>query len=433
MSVKINTLELENVKRVRAVKLAPTQNGLTVIGGNNNAGKTSVLDSIAWALGGNRFKPNEPKNKDSVIPPTLKLELSIGLVVERKGKNSDLYVTDPSGAKAGQTLLDSFVEVLALDLPRFMEASSKDKADTLLQIIGVGDQLEKLEKQETSLYNKRHALGQIAEQKDKFAKEQAYYPDAPEEYISASELIQQQQEILTRNGMNQKHREECERLQEKHDRTNEEIERLKSEILKLEEEVKAKSKELAELSDNLQQANKTVEQLQDESTMEIEESIENIEEINVKVRANIEKANAKAEAEKYKAEYEGLTVEIEAVRQEKRDLLEGADMPLPELSVQEGELTYKGYTWDGMSGSDQLKVATAIVKSLKPDCGFVLLDRLEQMDVTTLNQFGQWLESEGMQAIATRVSTGEECQVIIEDGLVATDNTEKPKWEKGAY
>jgi hypothetical protein len=86
-----------------------------------------------------------------------------------------------------------------------------------------------------------------------------------------------------------------------------------------------------------------------------------------------------------------------------------------------------------MSSSDQLKVATAIVKSLKPDCGFVLLDRLEQMDVTTLNQFGQWLESEGMQAIATRVSTGEECQVIIEDGLVATDKTEKPKWEKGAY
>ena len=49
MSVKINKLELENVKRVRAVTLEPTANGLTVIGGRNGQGKTSVLDAIAWA------------------------------------------------------------------------------------------------------------------------------------------------------------------------------------------------------------------------------------------------------------------------------------------------------------------------------------------------------------------------------------------------
>ena len=51
-SVKINSLEIENVKRVRAVKIVPTQNGLTVLGGRNKQGKTSVLNSIAWALGG---------------------------------------------------------------------------------------------------------------------------------------------------------------------------------------------------------------------------------------------------------------------------------------------------------------------------------------------------------------------------------------------
>lgn len=40
MSVKINKLEIENVKRIKAVKLEPTANGLTVIGGRNNQGKT---------------------------------------------------------------------------------------------------------------------------------------------------------------------------------------------------------------------------------------------------------------------------------------------------------------------------------------------------------------------------------------------------------
>lgn len=47
MSVTIKSLEIENVKRIKAVTLTPTSTGLTVIGGRNNQGKTSVLDSIA--------------------------------------------------------------------------------------------------------------------------------------------------------------------------------------------------------------------------------------------------------------------------------------------------------------------------------------------------------------------------------------------------
>lgn len=93
---------------------------------------------------------------------------------------------------------------------------------------------------------------------------------------------------------------------------------------------------------------------------------------------------------------------------------------MPELSVEDGKLTYKGVPWDGMSGSDQLKVATAIVRKLNPKCGFVLLDKLEQMDLTTLKDFGKWLEQEGLQVIATRVSKDDECSVIIEDGMIAT-------------
>ena len=48
MTMKINKLEIENVKRVKAVKIEPSTNGLTIIGGKNNQGKTSVLDALAW-------------------------------------------------------------------------------------------------------------------------------------------------------------------------------------------------------------------------------------------------------------------------------------------------------------------------------------------------------------------------------------------------
>lgn len=105
MSMKINRLEIENVKRIKAVKLEPAQNGLTIIGGDNQQGKTSVLDSIAWALGGERYKPSQSTREGSMVPPNLHIVMNNGLVVERKGKNSALKVTDPNGQKAGQHCL----------------------------------------------------------------------------------------------------------------------------------------------------------------------------------------------------------------------------------------------------------------------------------------------------------------------------------------
>lgn len=410
--IKINKLEVENVKRVKAVKIEPSSTGLTVVGGRNRQGKTSVLDGIAWALGGNKYRPSQAERDGSVVPPYLHITLSNGLVVERKGKNSDLKVIDPNGQKGGQQLLDSFVEELAINLPKFLNATSKEKANILLQIIGVGQQLAELELKEQEVYNRRHAIGQIADQKAKFAKEQPYFTDAPKEPISASELIQQQQAILAKNGENQRKRQRAAQIKAAYEQQTRELERL--EALLNEAHIKH-----AQLAEDLSIANKDTLDLIDESTAELEANIRQIDEINRKVRANLDKDKAETDASDYRQQYEALTNEINAVRQQKTDLLTNADLPLPGLSVENGELLYNGQRWDNMSGADQLKVSAAIVRKLKPDCGFILLDKLEQMDLETLREFGQWLEQEGLQAIATRVSTGEECSIIIEDGYVA--------------
>lgn len=407
--VTINKLEIENVKRIKAVKIEPSASGLTVIGGNNNQGKTSVLDSIAWALGGNKYKPSQAEREGSMVPPTLKVTLSNGLIVERKGKNSSLKVIDPNGQKAGQQLLDSFVEELAINLPKFMESTPKDKANTLLQIIGVGDQLAELELKEKEIYNQRHAIGVIADQKEKFAKEQPYYPDAPKELVSISELIQQQQAILAKNGENARKRQNVTVIQQNYDFKKAEVEDFKQKL-------KQAEAQLAQLENDLSIAQTDVMDLHDESTAEIEENIARIDETNRRVRANLDKDKAEDDAKQQREQYNQLTNEIEAVRQQKTDLLTNADLPLEGLSVDDGKLLYQGQEWDNMSGSQQLMVATAIVRKLKPECGFVLIDKLEQMDQITLEQFGHWLEQESLQAIATRVSTGDECAVIIEDG-----------------
>lgn len=434
--IKINSLELENVKRIKAVRLEPTANGLTVVGGKNNQGKTSVLDAIAWALGGNKFKPSQPNREGSTLPPSLSIQLSNGLIVERKGKNSDLKVIDPNGNKAGQNLLNEFIDELALNLPKFMNSNNKEKADTLLQIIGVGDKLYELEKQENEIYNKRHAIGQIADQKAKYAEEQDYYPEVSNEFISASDLIKQQQEILARNGENQKKRDRLNEIIRAKNEAYKEVNRITEQIEELKRKLNEKNKEYEQYSADEIIGLKTVNQLKDESTAELEKSINAVEEINAKVRINLSKEKAEDDAKEYKDQYDSLTVEIETVRKAKKDLLNNAELPLKDLSVEDGELIYKGFKWDNMSGSDQLKVATAIVRKLNPNCGFVLIDKLEQMDLEQLNEFGKWLEKEGLQAIATRVSTGDECSIIIEDGYVAQDKNNieiKKEWKAGEF
>lgn len=421
--VKINELLIENVKRVKAVQFEPSADGLTIIGGRNGQGKTSVLDAIAWALGGNNYKPSVPERDGALVPPNLHIELSNGLIVERKGKNSTLKVTDPNGNKSGQQLLNEFVSTLALDLPKFINGSDKDKADSLLKILGIGDVLSQLDTKENQLYAQRTEVGRIADRKKKAADEMPMYPNVPKEPVSATELIKQQQEILARNGENEQKRQNAARY-----------ERMLAEAQIAFDEAKAA---LQKAEQDCLTARKSAEDLHDESTAELEKNLAEIEALNIKIRANSTKEAAEVEANNLQQEYDGLTEQIESVREERSKLLDSAETPMPGLSVKDGKLIYNNMPWDGMSGSDQLKVATAIVRKLNPQCGFVLMDKLEQMDLETLQEFGAWLKQEGLQVIATRVSTGDECSIIIEDGMVKGDTEavkeKAPKYVKGVF
>ena len=152
-------------------------------------------------------------------------------------------------------------------------------------------------------------------------------------------------------------------------------------------------------ANNFKLASLDAENLLDESTAELEKNISDIEELNKKIRANLDREKAEIDAEDYRSQYTYLTEQIEDVRQAKTDLLSSADLPLEGLSVEDGELLYNGHKWDSISGAEQLIVATSIVRKLNPDCGFVLLDKLEQMDTDTLDDFGKWLEEQGLQRL----------------------------------
>ena len=426
--VKIASLELENVKRIKAVSITPTTDGLTVIGGRNAQGKTSVLDAIAWALGGNSFKPQNPTREGSATPAKLKIELSNGLIVTRQGSSGTLKVVDPTGKKSGQTLLNSFIEQLALNLPKFMNSTDKEKAEVLLDLIGVKDQIKALDNQIETLSDQRRPLKTDYLGKRKVAADMPYYADAPEEPVSATELIERQQAILAKNSQNQAIRQKVVDLEaqmklkeQQENDARERVKQIERDLVAANNQVSTIVNEKLQLSNSLNSTKDIAAKLVDESTEDIEQKLRDIDAINERVRANQRRADLEAEAETTEETYKAISDQIETVRKQRIALLEGANMPLDDLDVQDGYLVYKGISWSDMSSAEQLRVATAIVRALKPDCGFVLVDKLEQMDTQTLADFGSWAQSVGLQVIGTRVSTGDECSVVIEDGYAKQD------------
>ena len=418
--MKIISFELENVKRVALVRMAPAENGLTVIGGKNAQGKSSILDGIVYALGGEKYRPGNLQRKDGLAPARIRIELSGGLIVERRGKNASLHVTDATGKRRGQKLLDDFIEELALNLPKFLAMKDDDKAEVLLRTLGIADQLTALDLREKQAYDKRHDFGVIVDQKKKFAAEMKEYADVPETPVSAAEMIAESQAILKRNADRQKARTELEAKKARRDAINRELELLRKRI-------DALDAELLETVCTIKDA-EAHPVTEDESTAELEAKIADIDAINAKIRANLDKAAAIADAEEYERRLKPLTEALEAVRAERCALLEGAVMPLPELSIGKNSkdrpvLLYKGQPWDCMSTMERYRVAAAIVRKLKPECGFVLLDGLEAFDTDQMAAFDEWLKAENLQAICTRVGT-DDCSIVIEDGVAVQEGVD---------
>ena len=419
--VKITSFEIENVKRVRAVSMEPNADGLTVIGGRNGQGKTSVLDAIAYALGGEKYRPSDFQNHEGMNTGSINVTLSNGLKVVRSGKNAALKVIDPSGAKAGQKLLDGFIEELALDLPKFMQMSDAQKGKVLLHTLGIEEQLDELDRREKKAYDERTLQSRDADRKQKYADELPEYPDAPDEPLSASDMSARLTEALKVNAAHAEAMKHIEWLEMQVRQGYEACNQLQDRLAQLTADLERQKAATEDFRQQLQKAQETpIEEKVDTASLQAE--LENIDAVNAKVRTNMEKAKALDIAREAKDLAVILDHKVREIREERDALLQSVQMPLPGLSVEQGALVYKGEKWDCMSSMEQFRVAVAVCRQLKPECGFVLLDRLEAFDLHQLAEFNAWLKEQGMQAIATRVSEGDECAIIIEDGCCVSEH-----------
>lgn len=411
MSTQISKMKVVGCKRIKAVEVDVAENDLVVFGGKNRQGKTSMLDGVAWCLGGGKFAPSNPVNDESES-----LEITVilndGTRARRGGKNAALTVVDSDGKKLNQSHLNEKVGAFSLNLQKFMDAPAKEKADALLAAIGVGDKLTEADTKIERLYQQRETFGQSKTAKEKHAAELPQYKDAPKEKVSVSELMVQHKANSEINAQNNQQRATL----EKHERIAVDMQK---EITQIQATLAAKELALMNLQTENVAEKKAVAELIDCDLAKTESAINASETINAQVSANETKTEALKVAKEMKAQYDAMTEAVEEARRERLALMDGVTMPLPEMSVEHGELLYRGQKWDCMSDSERIIVSISLARAINPECGVTIANRFEQLDGDTQNEVRDWCRRNEFQVIAARVSTNpEECTLIIEDGRI---------------
>lgn len=425
--VVIETLDVQNYKRAKMVRVQLSPTGLTCIGGKCREGKTSILDAICAALGGEKYVASNPLH-EGTMKGVIELTLSNGYRVKRtiSKTGTRLTVTKPDGESGGQTDLNEFISHFALDLRKFLDASPKEQC--LIFLKGIGVDLTPLDQRKKTAYDKREIIGREEKRKRGHAESLPWDADAGLELKQAQDVLDQIQEIQDINTKNAGVRAKCQQAKEKVQSFADKISDKKEDIKDLKAKLQQAEYDLDTLNDSREHAQEIhsdcfadVNALIDGDTSALTASLSEIETFNARVRKNLMKKQAVKEADNSHNEWLGLTDELKGIEEERMDLMKSAPMTLPELSVMGESLTYKSQLPDCWSHAETMKVAASIVKTIQPKMGFVLVDKLESMDIETFRDFEAFCDTIGLKVIGTRVSTGDENTIIIEDGQVKED------------
>ncbi len=411
--MKIIKLSSSNIKRLKAVELEIDENqNLILITGKNGQGKSSVLDSIWYALGGKKAaqdKPIRDGEEKGEIELTIKSEKGSYLVKRTfTEKGSYLSVTNSDGAKYSnpQELLDFIVGNLSFDPLEFSRMDAKKQVAELTKIVGLDfTELEAAKKKLTEdrliVGREQKALGTVTPEDIDFAKQ-----FEGKEEVSVSELSAK----LERENAK---RSEYESAQHSIHTNNELIAANKKRILELEQENVRCEASLVSLK-----AIKDTE----EDLDKLRASISSADEVNKNIRKSKEIITKVGEIGGKEIEYNALTTKIKEIDDDKAKKLSEAKMPIEGLSWNEDKVLYNNIPYDQLSSAEQLKISMAIAMAANPKLRMLQIRDGSLLDKDNLKVIAEMTKGQDFQAFVERVDDTGKVGIVIEDGEIKKIN-----------
>ncbi len=411
--MKIIKLTAENIKKLIAVEITPKGNVIKITG-KNGAGKTSVLDAIRFALGGNSEIQSQPIRKGE---KKAKAELDLGDYIVRRTfteNGSSLIIENKEGARYGspQAMLDAILGKLSFDPLGFMRLDPAKQFETLKSLTGVDT--SDIEAKRKTAYEERTAVNRELKSVESRYNAISVPLDVPEKETLSTEIadkITKANEVINNH---EKAVEKNKRLTEDITRGQAKIDQLKEEIKKCEEAVKKLEIE-RELNLLLTKVD-----LPDVKVLQVE--LANVDSRNKAFRLKQDKDKLKTELDEQKKKSEKLTTDIETLDQEKLNRVSSAKFPIEGLAFGEGFITYGGLPLDQASDAEKLRVSMAMAMAMNPKLRVLRITDGSLLDSTSMKIIEDMAKNNDYQVWVEVVDESGKIGIVIDDGAVIKNN-----------
>lgn len=399
----IINLVSENVKRLKAVNLnfKPGEH-LVVVSGKNGQGKSSLLDSIWWALGGSKDITSMPI-REGQSEATITLDLG-EYVVTRTFTQDHTYlkVESQDGAKypKPQDLLDKMIGSLSFDPLAFAKEDQKTQRQLLLNLLQID--VTGVDANRKMYHDKRLDFGREIKRLDTLLAGKAEpSPTLPTKSINVTNLANELVQARTKN----------QELAAKH-----------TEGAKLKEAIKDMEGRLAEMKQRFEEIKAEVNGAILIDTKVLEDRISQAEITNNQIREAQQYRSLKEEMDLVTAAYDECTTNINSCDEQKNILLASKPMPIPGLSISDEGVTYNNIPFTQISSAEQLKVSLSIAMAMNPKLKVIRILDGSLLDDDNFKVIEEMAKEKDYQVWVEKVDSSGKVGIYIEEGEVKKDN-----------
>ena len=414
LGYRIRRLFIENVKRVRIVEVIP-KGDVIEIAGQNGQGKSSILDSIIYVLGGQGEIPIEPIRKGEKSAKIV-LETDEFTAIRSWTANDKTYLTVAANTgKSPQAFLDSKVNKISFDPVAFMRMKPKEQEALLRQVTGLST--VDLEQERARIYEARKTVGYDVKRLEVFRKElgEPVY-GLPDEEESAQDLLNRINSISE--------------VTEKRSKLISKIAMARGDIANSDEKIKIKMEQIRQLQKevdaiekvkivNIQRMDAMQKDLDDitvEDITPLRGELKIIEEKNKTIRMNQQINTVQNQLGDVQTQYSSHTHEIEDIDKQIQDRIRTANFPIEGLSINDDGIVFNEIPLIQASQAEQVKIALAIAESLNPELQIILIKDGSLLDKKSMGAIRSFAKEKNCQIWVERVEPDSADAIIIEDG-----------------
>lgn len=418
-------LTVSNLLRVKAAEVRP-DGSLVIVGGRNDQGKSSLLNSIALAMSG-KDVPTQPiragETEGHVILQTDDLTVTRRFTA---AGGSTLEVRDATGAKitSPQAKLDLLYSRVTFDPLTFTRQKPEDQLETLKRIVGLD--FAALDTEFATKYEERTAVNRRLKDKQSQLTNISRDPSAPEKEVSVAELMEQLEAVNAKNAEHSELRDVLSGQNDEVDAATQRVSDGNRDVAEIEQRLKIAKQLVLDRKQALTEAvkqrdatKKEVATLIDEPTDPIANAIRNAETVNAGVRNNAKWNEEHKASLALQNESDKLSERLTAIEKEKSAAMQKTQFPVEGLSFGNAGVLYKGVPFEQAGTAVKIRTSVAIARSLAPKLPVMLVRDGSLLDDDSMKLLAEEAEKNGLQVWLEVIGNREDATVIMQEGEVS--------------